>query len=318
MHNLIRFYYRNRYKIWGIIIAIILLIVIIQILNGMLAKQNKREIDSIMKNNVSQNTTISTNKNEIYFSTDESKITKDKVNETDLKKAKTIIEDFVGKCNDKDIEGAYNLLSEDCKKEYYQNIEKFQNYYYNSNFGNSRKLVTIENWILDTYRIRIRDDMMSTGKVSELSTEDYYTVVKENDEYKLNINSFISKKEINKNQTVDNIKFNVLSVRTFMDYEIYTIKVENGTENNIILDTKKDSKSIYFEDTKENKYYVYTNELSDALLKVNKGFSTQIEIKVFNGYKSSLPQMRYMVFTDVEIKSNNNGEKQKKLITINL
>jgi len=318
MHNLIRFYYRNRYKIWGIIIAIILLIVIIQILNGMLAKQNKREIDSIMKNNVSQNTTISTNKNEIYFSTDESKITKDKVNETDLKKAKTIIEDFVGKCNDKDIEGAYNLLSEDCKKEYYQNIEKFQNYYYNSNFGNSRKLVTIENWILDTYRIRIRDDMMSTGKVSELSTEDYYTVVKENDEYKLNINSFISKKEINKNQTVDNIKFNVLSVRTFMDYEIYTIKVENGTENNIILDSKKDSKSIYFEDTKENKYYVYTNELSDALLKVNKGFSTQIEIKVFNGYKSSLPQMRYMVFTDVEIKSNNNGEKQKKLITINL
>lgn len=315
MHNLIKFYYSNKYKIWGIIVAIILVILIIQIANSMISIQNKNALNKYTQNTITQNNT-SVNNSSTYFPTNESVITGEQVEETSLEKAKTIIESFVTECNDQNIEGAYNFLSEDCKKEYYQSVEKFKELYYDKNFGNTKKIVTVNNWILDTYKINITEDVLSTGKISDMQLEDYYTIVKENESLKLNINGFVEKVDINKSQTENNINFNIVSKRVFMDYEIYTIRVENKTEGNLVLDSKQDTKSIYLEDTKGSRYYVYTNELSNALLKVNKGFSTQIDIKFFKGYNSSFPQMRYMVFSDVELKNNNDGSEENKKETI--
>ena len=40
-----------------------------------------------------------------------------------------IIDQFIKYCNSKDINNAYNLLSDDCKNEVFKNIETFNNNY---------------------------------------------------------------------------------------------------------------------------------------------------------------------------------------------
>ena len=52
--------------------------------------------------------------------------------------------------------------------------------------------------------------------------QDYITIESENK--KLNVNRYIERKELNKEQEINNIKFTIKYVDVFKDYEIYNIK----------------------------------------------------------------------------------------------
>ena len=285
MHKLRKFYYDNKYKIWGIIAFIVLLLASIQILNELVADNNNinnQQQESNIVNNIN-----SENRN-TYVTTNESVITGERVDSTELESASNIIEEFISECNNGNIEQAYNLLTEDCKAEMYQDIDKFRELYYNKIFtDNSKKTAKIENWILNTYKVNISNDIMATGGASTNGIQDYITIVDENDTLKISLNNYIGKEEINKIQTVNNIEFQIIEKNVYIDYETYTIRVNNKGENNIILDDLTNTRSIYLEDSNEIKYYAYSNEIISSLLKVNKGFSTQIDIKFSKEYSTN-------------------------------
>ena len=277
MHKLRKFYYDNKYKIWGIIAFIILLIGIIQVTNAILANNNKLNNNTVEKNVIEN---INSENKDTYFSTDESVVSGEKIDSNKLEKASKAIEEFISECNNGNIEKAYNLLTDDCKNEMYQDIEKFTNYYYNQIFNNNtKKTAIIENWILNTYKVTISDDIMATGGVSTTNVQDYITVIEDDDILKISLNNYIGKEEINKVQVVNDIEFEIVEKDVYMDYEIYTIKVNNNTENNIVLDDLTNTKSIYLEDNNGVKHYAKSSEIIPNLLKINKGFSTQIDIK---------------------------------------
>ena len=106
------------------------------------------------------------------------------------KEAKKIIDNFVTYCNNGEIEEAYNLLSEECKEELFPDLETFKNNYHSKIFTDY-KMYNLMAWINSdncfTYKVEITEDILTTGGASELNIEDYYTIVKNNNEYKLNI-----------------------------------------------------------------------------------------------------------------------------------
>lgn len=313
MHKLRRFYYDNKEKIWGFIIFIVLVLLSIQVINKFVAIQNENDLKKISNEN-KIDTTYSEDKN-AYITNDESIVTGEKVDETNLQEAVEIIEQFISLCNNGNIEQAYKLISTDCKNEIYQDINKFKTLYYDKIFySNTKKVAKIENWILNTYTINISEDMMTTGKISN-GIEDYITIVEENDEFKLNINGYIGKEELNIEQLANNIKFSVIEKQVYVDYEIYKLKISNQSEDNILLDNLENPKSIYLQDDNDIKYYAYSNELISSMLKVNKNFSTEINIKFPKIYSSDNVNLNYIVFSEV-IRNDNINDKES--IEINL
>lgn len=315
MHKLRKFYYDNKYKIWGIIAFIILLIGIIQVTNAILANNNKLNNNTVEKNVIEN---INSENKDTYFSTDESVVSGEKIDSNKLEKASKIIEEFISECNNGNIEKAYNLLTDDCKNEMYQDIEKFTNYYYNQIFNNNtKKTAIIENWILNTYKVTISDDIMATGGVSTTNVQDYITVIEDDDILKISLNNYIGKEEINKVQVVNDIEFEIVEKDVYMDYEIYTIKVNNNTENNIVLDDLTNTKSIYLEDNNGVKHYAKSSEIIPNLLKINKGFSTQIDIKFNRTLTDESIEINSIVFSAVKFNTNQE-EQQKQVIKIDL
>lgn len=310
IHKLRQYYHQNKNKVRAVILIIIFAIIILQLMNYITMKGiiNNNEKDL---NRDDYNLVLNSNSSII---SNNSVVTGENINSKTLKNANELIEEFVNECNNGCIEQAYELLSSDCKNINYKNLQRFKELYYDKVFGNNgKKNITIENWISNTYRINFYDDIIETGKISDTNIQDYITVVKENENMKLNINSFIGVENINKEQEANNIVVNVVSRNIFMDYEEYTIKIENKTNSKMILDSQKNPKTIYLEDSKKIKYYASSNELMSSLLKINNGFSTQISIKFLRKYTSSSSKIDAMVFSDVVLSSSEDNN-----ITINI
>ena len=313
MHKLRKFYYDNKEKIWGIIIFIVLILVSIQVINKLMSIKNENALKEINKNENSDNENLE-NKNS-YIINNESILTGEKIDESNLQEANKLIEEFISECNNGNIDQAYSLISIDCKNEMYKDINTFKTMYYERIFNpNTKKTAIIENWFSNTYIVKISDDIMTTGKVSN-GIQDYITIVEENNELKLNINNYIGKEEISKEQTVDNITFNIIEKHIYIDYEIYKLKINNKSGSNIILDMLQNPKTIYLQYNNGMKYYAYSNELIASMLKVRNNFSTEIDIKFSKSYTSSNVKLNFMVFSEVIF---NDNEDDKKNIEIPL
>lgn len=317
MHKLRKFYYNNKTAIHGIILFIAFVIIILELVNYMVLQKNESTMNNITNTSSTENITQKENTN-TSVTTEKSAVTGEIVNTNKLDIASEIIEKFISFCNDKKVDQAYNLLSEQCKEENFKDVETFKKLYYEPNFeGNAKKTATIENWFGDTYQVYISNDVLSTGKVSEAKKRDYMTIVKQDEEYKLNIHSFIEKEEINKEQTLENVTVKVISRNVYMDYEEYTIQAQNASNNTVLLDTQKSTKTIYLEDANYVKYYCYTNEIISEFLKINPGGSSQLKLRFMRSYSSSAKDVS-LVLSDIILNYNDSIEENSERQQINI
>ena len=311
MHKLIKFYYDNKTKIIKIGLLIIFILLIIQLMNYIAKLNNQKEEKGTLISTEQNNNDSNKENTNTSVTTEKSAVTGELVDKEQITNAQNIIEQFVSYCKNGETEKAYNLLSKDCKNEVYKNLNIFETLYYKENFGgNIKKTATIENWFGNTYTVYISADIMATGKIEDTKKRDYYTLVDEEGSTKLNINSFIKKENINKEQTENNITYKIISKNVYMDYEEYTVQVQNGSENTILLDSMQSTKTIYLEDEKSVKYYCYTNEIISEFLKVNKGASTQLKLRFMRSYSSSQKNVS-LVFSDIIM--NYTGSKDKAI-----
>ncbi len=293
MHKIISFYNQNRRKIWVILIAAIIIIAIIYyLLYGITRDSNRNVSDSGSSINE-----ISDKLNSVTITTPKSVISGTTVdaNENKLK----TIDEFVEYCNNGQIEQAYNLLSDDCKKEIYSSQELFQNIYYNPLFSNGKKNVTMENWFSDTYKVDFNEDFLATGKYTKENTkQDYITIVKQNDDYKLNINRFVGISNSGHTGSADGINIKLDNIAKYMDYEVYTFEVSNNTEHTIALGNLNEEKSMYLADSNNLQYPAYNHELSDAEISVSSAQTKIVKIKYYSRYTSN-KNLKYVVFPNI-------------------
>lgn len=293
MNRLIRWYNKNKKIFWIFIFVIIAIVIITQSLN------NYYKENDIVSSSEKNTTT--------YNAIQKPAITGEIVNEEVSEKTTNIIDNFINYCNSGNTEYAYNLLSQECKIELYPTIDKFIDNYYNKIFTENMAY-DIETWISNeniiTYRVSIVKDILSTGNANELSTQDYYTIVKENNEYKLNISSYIGKKEINSVSSIENLNIEVIEKNIYVDYQIYKFKIVNNSDKKVILDSKKYTRSVNILDQNNVKYVGFLNELSENELTVESGMGKEIKIKFNKSYNPKYLE-KYIEFADITDEENN-------------
>lgn len=292
--NLIRYYHQNRKKIGRIIIIIFSAFILLQLINTIYSTNlQKKAINPENKQEIGKN-----NVNTTHLTTNQSVITGQKIAKEELESATITIDQFISYCNQKELQKAYDLLTEECKTQMYPTLEIFEQAYYNDIFKGESKNCSVENWINDTYKVEIKEDILVTGKSNDYAKQDYITVKKEKDEYKLNINSYIGKTELNETTKQDNICMEVLNKNTYMEYEEYTIKVTNDTEHLMLLDGRTNVKTLYLQDSKGNRYDSYTQQLTEPMLTISAGETKEVTIRFYSAYQST-KRIEYVVFSDI-------------------
>lgn len=286
MNRFIRWYNRNRKTFWLVVVISIIIISIPQALNQY-AKNNKKDVSS------------STNNTTTYNNKKYSVISEKNIEDKESDEFSNIIDEFIELCNNKNAEEAYKLISNECKEKIYPTLEDFINNYCNKIFEN-KKTYSIQLWVASgshyTYKVNLKEDILASGNVNSASIEDYYTIVKEDNVYKLNINNYVESVEINKSKETSELKIVALSKDVYMEYEIYNIEVENKTKNSIILDLLEKTDNMYLEDEENLHYYAYNHEMVKEELRV-KG-KKKISIK-FNKKYSTERKIERIVFSDI-------------------
>lgn len=304
--NLIRYYNQNRKKIGRILIIICSAFILLQVVNYIY----RHNLEKMATEKSHRQETLEINTNTTKLTNNKSTVTGEDISNNQLKNATTTIDNFLSYCNNKELQKAYDLLTDECKMQMYNNLEVFEQAYYNEVFHGEVKNCTVENWINNTYKIKITGDILSIGKVNKdgYVKQDYVTVQKVNDDYKLNINSYIGYTQINKTTNKDNIQMKVLNKNTYMEYEEYTISVTNHTDNLILLDGRSNVKTLFLQDSKEVKYSSYSHELTEPMLTIESGQTKEVTIKFYSSYVST-KNIQYIVFSDLILYNGQMSEK---------
>jgi hypothetical protein len=161
--------------------------------------------------------------------------------------------------------------------------------------------------------------MLTTGKAKSEYIEDYITIVPEEDNYKLNVNSYIGKETVNQTSSDDNLKMQVTFVDKYMDYSIYTIDIKNFTDQYLLLDTRKKTNNTYIVDEKDNKFeaFLYENKENDLILKPQE--AKEIKIKFNYAYRenSKIKEICFKNMVDYQ-KYKQGEEVQEQFFSIEL
>lgn len=306
MNKFIRYWNQNRKKIIIIIAVIAFIIILIQIINSILANGAKTEINSERKDKTKPSQSV---------------ITGGEVPERITDNNTETIKQFVNYCNNKEYEKAYNLLSDDCKAEYNNNINLFINSYYKTVFTN-QKTYNLELWLNEnntyTYKITyVENNLLATGGTNiNNNIEDYITIIKQNNENKININGFIKKVDINRTQTANNIEIIINSKKVYKSYETYNITIKNSTSKNILVSERKDNSDICLVDKNDVEYQSFLDEITTENLSVKPGQEKNITIrfnKLYDLYRTIEKMQFKNIITDTE-----SPNKEKISIAVNV
>ena len=215
------------------------------------------------------------------------------------------------------------MLTQDCKETTYPNIELFKTNFVETRF-NTKKIADIQSWyndIIYTYKVRLTEDILSTGDASMSNAiEEYISVVKEDGEERLNINSYIGRKSSNASGSINNVTIKVLSKDMYLDYEVYNLQITNNTQKEILLDSRQDTETAYILTKTGSKFRAIIYELSEKDLIIEAGTTKKVSIKFNKIYNPSL-QDNTINFTDIimdyeEYSNSQDKENYKNISSI--
>ena len=290
MRKLIKYFNQNRKKILLIVLIIVFLIILVRVLSYSIKINEQEKNNSISNNDSNKDTSIPV----------ETIISGEEIPEEDAIENKDIIDKFVKACNNKQYTEAYDMLSNKCKNNVFNDtIENFINNYVQIIFEPS-KTYKLEGWLSKenlTYKITyINDDILATGgKYEGPNYTDYITIDREQ---KLNIFSFIGETDLNIVESKNNITMQIVSMETYMNEVIYNILVSNNNEETILLSNYDDNKQICLIDSNDIEYIAYLNEIPQNNLIFESGVKKQISIKFSKSYSSN-SKIEKMLFKNI-------------------
>ena len=307
MHNIIKLYNQNRVKIWTLTISVTIIAIIIWNLINMVA--NREETSSEIQVPEINETTF----NSISLESTKSAITRQDISSN--KDEITVIDEFKAYCNEKKLQEAYNLISDECKEKMYPNFKNFYDRYYTPIFGGDKKNVTIENWVGNIYKVDFAENFLATGRYTDENTkQDYITIVTSSDgSYKLNINKYIRTNNINQTETFGNVSITVTERDVYMDYEIYTFGIANNSLQTISLCNTAVVGETYLIGENDIKYNAATSELSQEDVICDEGITKSVQIKYLNAYGST-KETKGIVFLKVDFNYNSTNKQYKEII----
>ena len=292
MQKIIRIMNQNRKKIIYIIFVIIFIFMIIQTLNSIMKKEEEEKI-----NNYQENKTEITKGNNVTLD----ELQEDKIEDLN-NTINSTMKKFVTYCNNKQITKAYEMISDDCKEAFnFQSEETFKNNYVDIRFKEPQEYEMVK-WSVDgnktMYLIKFYGDLLATGG-DKAEAQEYYTFIKENDGYKININNFVYSEEKNISIQKNGILIVVGKAYIYTQYQEVKINITNNSGNKIcLLGTNRESRNIYLENDSNTQYSMMYNSqgLTDGVLK--NGELGRYTFK-FNKAYSANNKEKYLVFKNI-------------------
>ena len=271
------------------ILAIFMILFAIKSLNLYYKKEAERKQSQIMQNQTDKTTQATTE-----IDPNISSVESDSIEKTMLS--------FVNYCNNKEIENAYKMLTDECKEAMFP-TEDYLKTTYIEKIYNIKKTYEMVKWSEDgnktTYLVKLYGDLLSTGGSNNNYTEDYYTFVK-NDKgtYKLNINNYIYGEERNIEQKTNGVTIKIEHVDVYEEYEKVKITIINNTSKTICLNGNKYNKNIYLQNAKGITYSSLNSKFDseEIILKPNRIETLWVE---FNKVYSSTNKAQFLVLSDV-------------------
>ena len=148
----------------------------------------------------------------------------------------------------------------------------------------------------------IKNNTLATGKASDgEDIVDYITVVYINNVYRLNIGGFVKKESLNAKKSDSYLTMNVKERLIFMEYEEYTIDIQNTTLVNADMCNASDDKGIYLLDKSLNKYYLKNDEYTQNDLSINYKSSKTMKLKFNRKYIKDNKEVKLIVFPKVNL-----------------
>lgn len=311
--NIIRLYNQNRKQVFKVIFIIASIILAIHFLNYLVGRENNQNLSNVVNSSSTGSTTTVNNPQQ-------SAISSLTVSDKEYKIHSELIDNFIKYCNEGNVSSAYDLLSNSCKEIMFPTLEYFKNNYQKIIFSEER-IYTIKNWTGSTYKISLAENLLATGKSNNgIVTEDYFTIVNEEGTDKLNINSFIERTNLNKRILKNNIEIETVYMDIYMDYVIYTLKVNNNTNKFIVLDSGETTQNMYIIDNNGVKYFAARNEITNTELKVQPHSNKEIQVKYLSA-NISTKKIKSLVFNDIILDFNlyeKNAVKENYKDRINL
>lgn len=269
MNKLIRLYNQNRKLFMLTFIIIIAILVGIYLLNFVLSNINKQNQEKT---------------NEEYAVEDRKSIQEGSYEiDTGERKdsnlyvlQKSVIEDFIDRCNKKEYERAYYLVSDECKEVEFPTIEDFKEKYVDQIFDENKEC-TIQAWSDNVYLVKITEDLLATGKTPNESYIEEYITIAGSDQ--LNINSYMGAKDLEIKNNKANVEIAVNKIYYYMNYAIVDIYVNNQRKTPILLDSKEETGSIFLKDEYKIEYVCedYDRNVSDLI--VEAGLNKEISLR---------------------------------------
>lgn len=151
-----------------------------------------------------------------------------------------LIDDYVNKCNNQDYDGAFNLLTDDCKTHAFNDsLEEFTKYA--SSIFPEKKRYSIQNYSNSggyyIYNLKLIDDIITTGLTNQTYAyyEEKIAIKQEGNNLKLCVNDYMGYQELKNISEDDYLKIRIESKEKYYEHETYTVKVTNKTDKTTIL-----------------------------------------------------------------------------------
>lgn len=235
------------------------------------------------------------------------------------------IDEFMNYCNAKDINSAYNMLTDECKQSTYKTIEEFNKKFYKEVFAKNRKY-NIQAWATNykyvVYKLRITDDILATGNYNSSAKYETYitTYLKENTD-KVSIGEYVYTEDINKQTNTNLLQATAIKKNIYVKEEEYEIKVKNLSDKTILLYDLKNKNSINLYGSNGNPYLPYYDKLSNINFRIDYGETITIKLK-FNksiGSDNKSKEIRFdKIITDYEQYKILGDKYDEKLEKINI
>lgn len=307
MFKFLSYFEDDRKKIIIVIACILVIIYGIVSYFSYFKKVNNNYSEDNDNSSSSDNTTAII-KNETTNSNTEKNVAQ---NVTTIYTSQEAIQKFINFCNSREINNAYEMLTDDCKEFIFSNNKNnFNNDYINKIFVkqmsyNSTK-VENSNDYCEVYAVNFFEDPINKGIIDESNSKnDYITVVEDGNTYKLNVLGFIKKEILNASAKNNYVEVKVLSRLIFFNYEVYNFNIKNDILVDITLDNMEDNSKTYIQDYNEDKFKIMNEQYTAETAKVSNGKEKNISLRFNRKYTANKNKITKIVFSRISVLNRN-------------
>lgn len=221
------------------------------------------------------------------------------------------IENYIGYCNNANFVAAWNLVSEDCKKNNFGNSYDTYVEYILQKFNGSYKRYAIQNYSnLDgkyIYNVKIFDDYLATGLTNQRFAyqEEKFTISYNSDKKLVcNVGNYMDSKDLNYMISNDYLRVEVTGVIEKYNFQIYEFNFINRTNYTVVI---KDGLTGDWEVGLAVGNEIRSTIDDDIIIVLGPGESVNTEL-AFEKFYDSASTAKGIVFNSVRVMENYTGD----------